>query len=129
MSEPAPAVAIRDIMKRFLKKIEDEPENTGFVFNGCPICNFAVEMSPLDDGFRSRLDTIYGNWRQAIREALARGQEAGNIDPSVNPEEEATFLVAAMTGMSATGKVGRDLKLFRSCVRAAQGHVERLLAA
>lgn len=31
---------------------------------GCPMNNLAVEMAPVDEGFRSKLDNLYKNWVQ-----------------------------------------------------------------
>ena len=121
-----PVPALQRILRRFLKTIEDENPEAGFAFNGCPICNFAVEMSPLDEGFRERLAKIYGGWREAITEALRRGQQAGKVHAEIKPAEESAFLVAALTGTSATGKVDQQIALFRNCLRVAQRHVDTL---
>jgi TetR/AcrR family transcriptional repressor of nem operon len=122
-----PVPILQTIMERFLKKIKEEVPERGFLFNGCPICNFAVEMSPLDEGFRSRLETIYDGWRKAIKEALARGQKAGTVRADAIPEEEATFIVASVAGTSSTGKVSQEIKLFQDCIRVVMRHLAHLL--
>ena len=124
-----PVPILQTIMERFLKKIKDEAPGSGFLFNGCPICNFAVEMSPLDEGFRSRLETIYDGWRKAIKEALARGQKAGTVRADAIPEEEATFIVASVAGTSSTGKVSQEIQLFQDCIRVVMRHLAHLLPA
>ena len=124
-----PVPALQKILQRFIKKIEDENPETGFLFNGCPICNFAVEMSPLDEGFRSRLGKIYDLWRAAIRDALLRGQKTGTVRQDADASEEAAFLVASLAGTSSLGKVEQQVTLFQSCIRVAQRHVQTLLPA
>lgn len=124
-----PVPALQAILDRFLKKIEDETPEVGFVFNGCPIGNFAVEMSPLDEGFRTRLESIYNGWRKAIRNALTRGQKAGKVCAEVSAEDEAAFLVASISGMSCTSKVAQRIKLYRHCIKAAKQHLSGLLPA
>ncbi len=124
-----PIPALQKILKRFLKKIENENPETGFLFNGCPICNFAVEMSPLDEGFRSRLGKIYNSWREAIRDALLRGQRAGTVRQDVDALEEAAFLVASLAGTSSLGKVTQKIELFENCIHVAQRHMQTLLPA
>lgn len=121
-----PLPAIKGILDRFLKHIEQETPGTGFVNHGCPICNYAAEMAPLDEGFRLRLDTLYGSWREGLARALKRGQEAGTVHPDINPADEAAFLVACMAGTAATGKVGQEFELFRNCFRVADRHLDSL---
>ena len=58
---------------------------------GCPLNNLAQEMSPLDEGFRARINGIYHDQRRAIKEALERGIEAGNVRKNVVPERAAAF--------------------------------------
>ena len=36
--------------------------------------NLAQEMSPLDDGFRARLDRAYARWQETVAAALTQGQ-------------------------------------------------------
>ena len=124
-----PVPILRTIMERFLKKSKEETPEQGFLFNGCPICNFAVEMSPLDEGFRSRLGAIYGGWRKAIQDALERGQKAGTVRADAIPEEEAAFIVASVAGTSSTGKVSQEIKLFQHCIRVVMRHLADLLPA
>jgi hypothetical protein len=85
-----------------------------------------LESSVFDEGFRERLAKIYGGWREAITEALRRGQQAGKVHAEIKPAEESAFLVAALTGTSATGKVDQQIALFRNCLRVAQRHVDTL---
>src|SRR5215469_16670689 len=44
------------------------------VRGGCELLNLAQEMSPLDEGFRKRLERIFRAWQEAIVVALRRGQ-------------------------------------------------------
>lgn len=40
---------------------------------GCPFNNLAQEMSPIDEGFRTRLQGILDEWRHTLAAALQRG--------------------------------------------------------
>ena len=44
---------------------------------GCPLNNLSVEMSYEDEGFRERLNRIYGDWRNALSQAFSRGVKKG----------------------------------------------------
>lgn len=41
---------------------------------GCPLNNLAQEMSPIDDGFRIRIENFFSHWKLAISKALKQGQ-------------------------------------------------------
>ena len=104
-------------------------EETGFLFNGSPICNFAVEMSPLDEGFRTRLCSIYEIWCKSIRDALERGQEKSIVRSDIDPSDEASFLVAIMEGGASVGKVDQDITFLRACIHTGQNHLDSLSAS
>ena len=44
---------------------------------GCPLNNLAQEMSPLDEGFRTRIKAIYDRWIAAIADAFERAKSKG----------------------------------------------------
>jgi AcrR family transcriptional regulator len=123
-----PINAIKEVFKRFRQRVEQENPNQGFVTNGCPICNLAAEMSPLDEGFRTRLDHLYTVWRSAIAEALKRGQANGKVRPEVNPPEEAAFLVSSIAGTAATAKTAQELAHYKAAFRATNRYLEAMRA-
>lgn len=123
-----PLKAIKEVFRRFRQRVEQENPEAGFVTNGCPICNLAAEMAPLDEGFRTRLDELYTLWRGAIAGALRRGQENGTVRPEVRPEEEANFLVSAIAGTAATAKTNRQLAHYHASFRATNRYLEAMRA-
>lgn len=71
---------------------------------GCPMNNLAQEMSPLDEGFRIRLDAVYQEWRGGIQDALERAQRDGVIRADVHCGHAATFVLAALSGCIGVAK-------------------------
>lgn len=71
---------------------------------GCPMNNLAQEMSPLDEGFRTRLDALYQEWRGGIQAALERAQRDGVIREEVDCGHAATFVLAALSGCIGVAK-------------------------
>jgi AcrR family transcriptional regulator len=102
----------KDIKRMMLRMAEEGPPWGSFV-QGCPLNNLAQEMSPLDEGFRRRLEKIYVAWRLAVQTALARGVKAGTVRRSVAPAKAAAFLVAALTGVIGAVKNAQDEGLLR----------------
>jgi len=96
---------------------------------GCPLNNLAQEMSPIDEGFRQRLDHVYRLWRLGISQALAKGQHAGKVRADINPEATATFIMAALEGCMGIAKNARDVKLLHTCGWGLMQYLETLRAA
>lgn len=82
---------------------------------GCPMNNLAQEMSPLDEGFRSRLDALYQEWRGGIQTALARAQRDGVIRADVDCSHAATFVLAALSGCIGVAKNAQSREQLDIC--------------
>ncbi len=93
---------------------------------GCPLNNLAQEMSPVDEGFRKRINHIYNVWRGGIAQALMRGQANGTVRTDIHPGETAAFLVAAMEGCMGMAKNARDPELLFNCGKSLVGYLESL---
>lgn len=99
-----PVSAIQDAFRTFIA----EDVASGHWVLGCPMNNLAQEMSPLDEGFRTRLDAAYRDWRNGFAEALRRGMDAGLVRPDVDADATAAFIVASQMGLWGTGKYSQD---------------------
>jgi TetR/AcrR family transcriptional repressor of nem operon len=81
------------------------------VRGGCPLNNLAQEMSPLDEGFRKRLKTVFHEWQDSIASALRAGQSQGKVRRDVEPTEAAGFLIAMVEGYVSLAKNAQDAKV------------------
>lgn len=93
---------------------------------GCPMNNLAQEMSPLDEGFRTRLDAMYATWRHTVARALARGQDAGTVRPEVDVRAAATLIVFSQQGIWGTGKYSRNPQLLTDAGEALCAYLDTL---
>src|SRR5499425_2631111 len=84
---------------------------------GCPLMNLAQEMSPIDEQFRKRLETIFQAWQEGIATALRRGQSQGTVRRDLVPEEAATFLIAMYEGYVMLAKNAQDPKVWNVGMR------------
>jgi len=82
---------------------------------GCPLGNLAYEMSPLDEGFRLRIESVFQEWRESWAAAFQRGIDAGNVSPRMKPARAASFIVSAMEGATCTAKSLQDTKILEDC--------------
>ena len=98
---------IADLQRSFRKYVKEDIESGSWV-HGCPLNNLAQEMSPLDEGFRSRIDTLYTLWRKEFAAALAQGIENGSVRKDASPKSVASMLVAGQMGIWGSGKGSRN---------------------
>ncbi len=112
-----PLTDCQDPVDCLMNLLQKAAEDTGdeFVEMGCPLNNLAQEMSSVDEGFRQKLGHIYTLWRQAIANALARGQANGKVRADVDTGAAAIFIVAAIEGCLGMAKNARDINLLFEC--------------
>lgn len=96
---------------------------------GCPLNNLVQEMSPLDKGFRKRLAKLFSEWNDGIAAALREGQKRGVVRSDVDPDEKASFLIAAYEGYISLAKGAQDVRVLQSGIRSMIRYLESLRAA
>jgi AcrR family transcriptional regulator len=112
--------------KRLLLHLAEKGGPSGSLVQGCPVNNLAQEMSPLDEGFRQRLEKIYAAWRQAFETALTKSIKAGRVRKDISPTKVAAFIVAALTGIVGTVKNAQDKQLLRDAGAALLDYLDSL---
>jgi len=83
---------------------------------GCPLNNLAQEMSPIDGGFRQRLEELYRTWRRRLSRALTRGQHSGKVKATADTDEAATLIVACIEGAFGQAKSAQSMAPFHDCM-------------
>jgi AcrR family transcriptional regulator len=80
---------------------------------GCPVNNLANEMSPIDEGFRQRIEQVFQDWRGIIARMIEQGQRSGHVRTDIDAAQVATFFVAAIEGTISMAKNAQDPKLLQ----------------
>lgn len=93
---------------------------------GCPINNLAQEMSPVDEGFRERINAIFDEWRNSIAEGLKQGQAKGLVKKEISADATAYFIVAGMEGASSLAKNAKSVDVLRISLQGLKQHIESL---
>lgn len=93
---------------------------------GCPLNNLAQEMSPLDEEFRERIETVFDQWREGFTDAIESAKARGIVRKDVNSRQIATFLVAAAEGSFGLAKNARSMEMFRSNMEALAMYLDTL---
>ncbi|MGA7186995.1 MAG: TetR/AcrR family transcriptional regulator [Candidatus Acidiferrales bacterium] len=108
-----------------VQRLSVRPED---VCGGCQLNNLAQEMSPLDAGFRMRLEAIFDAWREATASVLREGQINGSVRRSVEPADAAGLLIAMVEGYGSLAKNAQDPKVIKSGIKNIVGWLRSLRA-
>ena len=109
---PDPIAALKKSFRQFVKTDID----SGSFIQGCPLNNMAQEMSPLDQGFRQRIDKLYDTWRSSYAAAFADGIKTRKVRKDISPRNVAALVVASQMGIWGTAKSSQDPQLmFHAC--------------
>jgi len=90
---------------------------------GCPLNNLSQEMSPINEGFRKRITTVYTEWQDAVEGACERGKAVGNIRKDADSKQLAVLFVATLEGCLGLAKTTQSLETLMQC---GQGLIEQL---
>jgi AcrR family transcriptional regulator len=114
-----PLRGAEDPLQALIDVIDQLPDNKPpeMIQYGCPLNNLAQEMSPLDEGFRQRLDHVFDAWQGATRDALVKAQQSGQIRQDCDCGEIATFIMAALEGCIGLAKNAQSTERLKTCNR------------
>jgi len=123
-----PLQSVKDPIDALIGAVQRIPVRPANVRGGCQLNNLAQEMSPLDSGFRKRLATIFGAWREAVASALREGQTHGSVRRDVQPMDAAASLIAMVEGYASMAKNAQDPKVMKAGIRNIVGWLRSLRA-
>jgi TetR/AcrR family transcriptional regulator, transcriptional repressor for nem operon len=103
-----------------------ESRNDDSVCFGCPLNNLAQEMSPIDEGFRERINSLFDLWRNAITEGLLEGQANGIVKESISAETTAYFIVATIEGATSLAKNAKSVDVLKISLQGLREHIQSL---
>jgi len=105
------------------KAAEDDPQ---IVALGCPLNNLMQEMSPVDERFRLRLNSIFQDWVGVVEAALLRGKKSGEVRKNVDAAQTAFFIVSALEGCVGMSKNTQSVLAFRGCLAQLNQYLDSL---
>ncbi len=86
---------------------------------GCLLCNTAVERAALDPGARRHVDAYLTRLNRAFRHALDNAQRAGDLNPSIERDELASFFTMSLIGVAAIIRAEAAPALVHAACRVA----------
>ena len=112
-------------LKRLIRKA-GKSFSTEDVLLGCPLNNLCTEMSPIDEGFRQRVNQIYELWQEGFARALRSGQVNGTVDKSIDARDCAIFIVASLAGCRSLAKNAQNREVLSACAQNLFRYLETL---
>jgi len=83
---------------------------------GCLIGNLGQELADQNERFRDRLAEVFADWMAMFTDCLGEAQESGALNPELDPEAVASFLLSGWEGAILRAKVMRSSKPLRHYV-------------
>ena len=80
---------------------------------GCPLNNLASEMSPIDEGFRTRIQSLFEAWTRGLASGLRQGQAHGKVREGIDVDQVATFIIASIEGTIGLTKNSQSEEVFK----------------
>jgi AcrR family transcriptional regulator len=96
------------------------------VLLGCPLNNLCLEMSPLDEGFRQRVNQVYELWQEGFAGAFRAGQASGTVSKNIDPQNCATFIIATLAGCRSLAKNAQNRDVLVTCAQNLIRYLETL---
>ncbi len=79
---------------------------------GCPVANFASEMTPWNSKFSHVLEELTKEWIEVMINTVEKGKKDGFIRQNVNAKHVSTFIMSGYWGIRNFGKIENDKKAY-----------------
>ena len=104
----------------------DTAWSDAFFYQGCPLNNLAQEMSPIDEGFRERIENFFQHWQDTMSASLKKGQQLKVVDAAVNTDDSALFIIATQEGALGMTKNFQSKEVYYRCATELKRYLETL---
>lgn len=121
-----PLLESKDPLKTIREILHQKRANPDLIELGCPLSNLMQEMSPLDEQFRLRLNTLMQRWLDSLEDALQRGQKQGQVRQDVHCAKASLFIVSALEGCVGIAKNMQSTKTYQQCLDSLIEYVSGL---
>ena len=101
-----------EIMLRGVQGLVEATECT----RGCILGNLALELSPINDGFRRKLAGVFNDWSSYIAGELEVMKGSGDLTQDLDTAAYADFMVSSLEGGIMMSKVSLDPSPMRNSI-------------
>ncbi|MEO5343477.1 MAG: TetR/AcrR family transcriptional regulator [Gammaproteobacteria bacterium SHHR-1] len=111
----AAASSGRAFIEDFLHSALDETRNR-CERRGCLVMNAACEFAQSDPVIAKDVRAAIERFRRVLKTAVERGQQEGGINPELDPQTTANYLVSSMSGLKTQSKAGASAAQLRGII-------------
>lgn len=115
---------VHGIIARYRKNMEELDDEA--ISLGCPLNNLTQEMSPVDQVFKEKLQTVLKAWISETERYLKKAQAEGYLKPDVDAKKVAEFVVMAEEGSAGIMKSVMDRKVYNALYESFRYYLESL---
>ncbi len=116
-----PVIALEEM---FLERVRTFQEAQ--IILGCPLNNLAQEMSPIDEGFRERIQNTFELWINGFAKGLEKGKINNYISEEIDSHLTAFTLVSLIEGLFSLAKSSQDLKILEKGHKSFKSYLDSL---
>jgi len=91
---------------------------------GCPVGNFAIEMSDLHNGFRKKINRIFDAWLERLINLLEEAKRGGELPPTMDAKALGSFMIAVWEGGVMLAKARKNPAVMADCIKSLRGILE-----
>ncbi len=92
----------------FTAKTDSRQPSRPGPYSGCMIGNFAAELAGQSRMVRDRLSSVFSAWTTLLAGCIREAQQDGSLQPDIDPDTLAAFLIDAFEGAILRTKVDQD---------------------
>ena len=115
------SIAPRERIEAYLDTTTDLMRDAGWRY-GCLVGNMSLEAAEQSEAIRTRLVSIFSDWKKPFARVVKQAQERGEIRRDLDPDDVAECLLAGWHGAILRMKVERSpepLERFRRVIAAS----------
>ena len=91
---------------------------------GCPLLNMVIEADDTDESNRLIAKNFINEWKEALELILQKGIQSGTFQSTINPTQEALFIIATIEGSIMLGQAKKSGRLMLSIADSLQSYME-----
>lgn len=91
---------------------------------GCPLLNMVIEADDTNETNRLTAKNFINDWKDNLETILQEGMQTGAFQPTINPTQEAFFIIASIEGSIMLGQAKKSGRLMLSIADSLEQYME-----
>lgn len=96
------------------------------VAGGCPLLNTAIEADDADPALRTEAQKALDRLQRFFAGLFRKAQSSDLLDPDIDPEEEAIFLISSLEGGVMLSRLNGDNTYMKTIANQLHQHIKQI---